>query len=433
MGYLSAQAQVISLDEFKTAALKHNHKIKEAHFKLKSAEEKQKETRTNFFPKVNAGFTSVRLNKDLIDIQIPELKLPVSQGGAVIPNQFAVLPGMPVQAIKEIDFGYLNAVLPVYMGGQIRNGNKLTKMLIDINSTALQLTEDQTILQTEKLYWQIVSFNEKCKTLDSYEKLLHQLNTDVSNSFEAGLINKSDVLKVQLEQNKLSAQKLQLNNAIKILTMTLCQFTGITYNKQIRLNGKLQELATPQQLYTTPEEAVNRRKEYQLLQKGVEVAQLQHKLTKGSLMPSLALGVNNFHLKMDNNDKMYTATYLTLSVPLSNWWAGSHQLKQSKYQTSIAKNNLDEKAQLMVLQINNSFQNLTLVHKQINVANSGLETAEENLKVVTNNFKAGIANTSDLLEAQAEHQKAQDNLIDVKTKYILQKNDYLFSVSNLSR
>ena len=109
---------------------------------------------------------------------------------------------MSLELLDYTNAGYVTAIQPIYVGGRIRNGNKLASMSTVFNEHNLNLTTEEIIVKTEEYYWTIVALEEKRKTLNSYEKLLNNLLADVTVSYDAGLIQKSDLLKVQLELNQ---------------------------------------------------------------------------------------------------------------------------------------------------------------------------------------------------------------------------------------
>ena len=76
-----------------------------------------------------------------------------------------------------------------------------------------------------------------------------------------------------------------------------------------------------------------------------------------------------------------------------------------------------------------SYNQLTESYKQISVADTRVQQANEHVKVVTDNFEAGIASTSDLLEAQALKQESNDQLIDAQAQYKIAAVRYLQSTA----
>ena len=92
----------------------------------------------------------------------------------------------------------------------------------------------------------------------------------------------------------------------------------------------------------------------------------------------------------------------------------------------------DEKSELLQVQIFKAYKDLTESYQQIDIANTSLEQSIEYEQEVKNNFDAGISNTSDLLEARAQTQKAKDDQIDVKSQYRIKLANYLLVVGKIN-
>ena len=427
-------AQTLTLDSCRVAALTNNKTIKEAQMHVKEAEQIKKAAFTKYFPKVDASASAFKSNKDFIDMEIPQMNLPVYDGNPLsllTPTEFAYFPGMSVQTLDYTNMAMVTAIQPIYAGGKIINGNKLAKLGTEVSKVKLNLSKEEVILKTDQLYWTLVSLKEKKQTLDSYEKLLNNLLKDVNISYNAGLIEKTDVLKVQLKLNEIQADKLKLNNAVSIVKMSLCQHLGIEYSENFDVSDTVVNADNPETLFVAPEQALNNREEYQMLNMAVEAETLKKKMERGEYMPKLAVGVSGMYLDMMDKDNTYGIAFATVTIPLSDWWGGSHKLKEHKIRTEIAKNNLDEKSELMQLQIKKAYMNLTESYNQIQVAELSVEEAKEHLKTITDNYNSGLIAMSDLLEAQAVYIQANDNLTNAKSTYKIRMSEYKRAIGML--
>ncbi len=430
----SAESQNLSLDSCKALALEHNRTIKEAQLKVDEAEQVKKNVYTNFFPKVNAQVFSMKANDYLVDIKTPEMNLPVYDGNPVnlaTPTQFAYVPSIEIQTLDYMNVGLVTATEPIYAGGKIRTGYKLANLGKTVNKKALVLSTEEVMVKTEDYYWTLVSLQAKRKTLESYEKLLNSLKNDVQVSFDAGLIEKSDLLKVEMKLTEVDANKLKLNNGIEMVKMALCQHIGIPYSETISLVDTSFSIQQPEKLFAHPENALPNRTEYQMLNEAVNAEVLQKRLTKGDYLPQIAVGVQGQYLDFADEQNTYGIAFAALSIPISDWWGGNHKLKEHNIKIDIAKNNLNEKAELLKLQMAQSYNELTESYKQISVAETRVKQAEEHVKVVTDNYEAGIVSTSDLLEAQAILQEAEDNLTDAQSTYQIKQTHYNQVVARL--
>ena len=112
-------------------------------------------------------------------------------------------------------------------------------------------------------------------------------------------------------------------------------------------------------------------------------------------------------------------------MPISGWWGGSHELQERSIKEEIAENNFKDSSELLILQIEKAWQDLTDAYKQYLLSEESKSQAEENYKVNDDSYKNGLINVSDLLEAQTLLQKTQDQLTDAKTNYIIKTTTYL--------
>ena len=424
---LNTQAQVLNLDSCKYYALQNNKQIIDAQYGVNESEQVKKDAFTNFFPKVNAQAGAMRSNKYFLDMKFPEMNLPVYDGNPAnigTATNFAYFPGMEIKMLNYTNAGVIAATQPIYAGGRIRSGYELASLGKNIKEQALTLTTQEVLVKTEEYYWTLVLLEAKRKTLTSYESLLNNLLKDVQVSFNAGLIQKSDLLKVQLKINEINASKLQLENGISLTKMALCQHIGITYSEQLSLQDTTFNIASPQLFFVEPDVALPNRTEYQMLSQAVDAEILQKRMARGELLPEVAVSVQGLYLDVADQQETYGIALATLSIPISDWWGGSHKLKESNIKIDRVKNNLLEKSELFKLQMQKAYSQLTESYQQIKVAESATEQAIENVNVVTDNYKAGIVSTSDLLEAQAIYQESIDRLIDAKSTYQIRQVYY---------
>lgn len=424
------QAQTLSLDSCKNLAIRNNKKIVEAGLKVKSSEEVRKDAFTNYFPKVNASAMAMKSTDYLIKGQIPEMNLPVYDGNVenlANATQYAYFPATTLNALDYMNMASLSVALPLYAGGQIRNGNKLAALGEEVSRQQQAMTTTDVLVRTEQLYWNVVALTEKLKTLESYGELLAALNKDVSNYVNAGLTQRNDLLKVQLKQNEWQSNRLKLLNGISLSKRALCQHIGIRYDSLLVLSD------TPVAKVIIPEipsasEAVTNRDEYKLLNKATEAEELQLKMTRGELMPQLAVSGIAATVDVMNSNLTQKIGLVNLSIPISDWWGGSHKIKQQKLKIEEAQNQLSETSEMLSLQIEQARNELRESSEQINLAEKAVEQAQENLKVTGDNYHSGTIGISDLLEAQALFQSTNDNLTNSQCNYQISVSKYLQAI-----
>lgn len=425
--YASAQNKY-TLEQCKTLALQNNTLVRNGNLEIEASQQVKKSAFTNYFPKISATAMAFRFNDPLVNIKIPGGNLPVYDGDPAhlgIATQFAYFPGLSMSFMDKVNIGAVTAVQPLFAGGRIINGNKLARLGVDVNKGRLLLSQNEVLLKTEEQYWLIVSLHEKMKTLHLVEQLLDTIKKQANDAWVVGLINRNDVLKVTIKQSEMHINRIKLDNGVKLATMAFCQNIGVPYDSTMVLSDTLTISKLPSEVFVNPYEALKNREEYKLLQQSVKAEELQTRLKLGGYLPEVGVGVGALYYDYMDNGIANTMAFASVKIPISDWWDASHALKERKCKEQIARNNSQNNSELLMLQIQKTWNDLDETYKQIGVANEIIGQAEENLKINTDNYKAGIVNISDMLEAQTMLQQAKDQSIDTQTNYKVKLVTYL--------
>ncbi|NWJ52665.1 MAG: TolC family protein [Bacteroidetes bacterium] len=424
---VSAQTRY-SLEQCKTLALQNNVMVRNSNLEIEASKQVKKSAFTNYFPKVSATGMVFRFNDPLVKFSMPGGNLPVYDGNMAnlaAATQFAYFPGISLSMLDKMNMGSVTAVQPVFAGGRIVTGNKLAQLGVDVNNSRLVLSKNEVALNTEEKYWQIVSLHEKMKTLHSVELLLDTLYRQANNAYQAGLINRNDVMKVSIKQSELQINRIKLENGIKLATIAFSQYVGIPYDSTTVLSDMLTIEKPPYTIYVDANQVLSSREEYKLLQQSVKAEELQTQLKIGEYMPEVGIGAGALYYDYMDKGTTNAMAFASVKIPISDWWGASHTVKERKAKEQMVRNTSRNNSELLVIQIQKTWNDLDEAYKQIEVAKKTIKQAEENLRINSNNYKGGIVNISDMLEAQAILQQANDQLTDARANYKVKFVTYL--------
>ena len=413
--------QTYTLEQLKDSALHNNIAIRNARHDIEAAQQQRKETFTKYFPSVSGTGLWFNANKGMAQTTInpsemisPELGTALAQS---LPAEALAAMANPISIsmMKNGTIGSLMAVQPVFAGGQIVNGNRLAKVGEDVSRLQLQLSENEVEKTAEQYFWQLASLQEKMKTIEAVDTLLSDIHKDVDVAVRAGLAMRNDLLQVQLRQNDIKSQRLKLQNGISIVRLLLSQYCGlrdtafvITYQSNV-VSPILNKQDHSQALLATAE--------YQLLGKQVEATDLQKKLAVGQNLPSVAVGAGyNYHNLLENNHT-FGMVFATVSVPISDWWGGSHAIKRRKIEHQKAVEQIEDNAQLLQIRMQNAWNGVEESYQQLLLSQLSIEQAKENLRLNRDYYRAGTTKMSDLLEAQLLYQQSLDRRTDAFADY----------------
>lgn len=424
---MAAAQTSYTLEQILNIARMHNIAIRNAYHAYDAAIEQRKEAFTKYFPSISGTGLWFNANKGMAQTTVTPSEMISPEMGAGLAQMFpaealATLANpVSISMMKNGTIGSLMAVQPVFAGGQIVNANRLAKVGEDVANLQLQLSENEVEKTAEQYFWQIVTLQEKMKTVAAVEAMLADIHKDVDVAVRAGVALRNDLLQVDLRQNEVESQKLKLQNGINIVKLLLAQYCGLSSSDFTILSSELLSSdsinAQPNYAQYTLNYELNTLPEYQLLQKQVEAAALQKKMAVGQNLPSIAVGAGfNYHNLLDKN-RAFGMVFATVSIPISNWWGGSHAIKRKKIEYQRALDEQQDKAQLLEIRIQNAWNNVVEARQQLGIAQRSIEQADENLRLHRDYYRAGTCKMSDLLEAQLLYQQAHDGYVEAFANY----------------
>ena len=409
-----AFAQAYTLQQIKDSALQNNIAIRTAQHDIEAANQQRKEAFTKYFPNVSGTGVWFNANKGMAQTTLnlgenmsPELGAALAQS---LPQEALMALGNPISIsmMKNGTIGSVMAVQPVFAGGQIINGNKLAKLGEDVSQLKLRLSENEVEKTAEQYFWQLASLQEKMKTIEAVDTLLRDIHKDVDVAVRAGVAMRNDLLQVELRQNDINSQKLKLQNGLSLVRMLLSQYCGLRDTSFV-ITWQTDDA---QLLGLSGSESVAALPEYKLLQKQVEATGLQKKMAVGQNLPSVAVGAGyTYHNLLDNNHT-FGMVFATVSVPITDWWSGSHAIKRKAIEHQKAQEQLTDNAELLKIRMQNARNGVEESYQQLMLAQRSIEQAKENLRLNRDYYRAGTSKMSDLLEAQLLYQQSLDKHTD---------------------
>ena len=461
----------LSLEQCRSLALDHNQKIKIAKEQVNAAEAVKKSAFSQYLPDFSINGAYSYLNKDYqllkndlflpvvpysaIDQSTGQLSQAALSTPEVAASTFVINPstgkvvtdasGNPVfqkytylpASKSRFSIGNLYVVnggftQPVYMGGKIREANKIAASAKAIADHNLSLKQDELIYAVDEAYWRIVSLREKVKLAEKYKQMLTRLVSDLENIRYEGIITKNDLLKAKLKLSEADILLLEANNGMEISKMVLCQMTGVQYSSSIALTDSLNKTDSAVLNCNVNAEAISERPELKILEKNADIAQAGVKMMLSRYLPNIVLNAGYTFMNPNPYNglaKNFGSDYnigVICNIPLFHFGDKKHTLDAARHELESANLKLDESRELMVLQLQQAVYQYTESIKKTDYAALALDQAQQNLKSTEDNFNEGILKTSDLLEAQVLWQKAWSELIDART------NNQM-SISNLKK
>lgn len=425
IGTLSAQ--VMTLSECRKAALEHNASLATSRLKTEKAVHDEKMYKTNFYPnfKLIGGAWYNTFNKE-VHLAASDIPL-LPQLGQLFPDLATGFTGLDMKLSTGLIYtGGVMLEQPVYMGGKITAAHRMSVLGRQMSEQNEQLTAAEVLVKTDEAYMQAVKAREMKTVAERYHGMLQELCRVVENSYQQGMVPQNDLLRVQVKLNESELALRKADNAIRLSTMNLCHAIGAPLDQAIEVQQEYAEENT-----AIPVDAgIMNRPEYAILDKQVELAGQQVKLSRSDFLPQVGLmvGYNYLHgLEFNDRSVLDDASFsalLTVSVPLFHFGEGKYKVRSAKAQQAVAemqRRDLNEQMELELAQAANNWDEAKL---EVSIAERSLAQADENVRMTTNQYKAGMATLADCLEAQALWQSAYEAKVEARFEEGLMLSKY---------
>ena len=425
---LRAQTPVLTLDSCFALAKANNAQLLTDQLEIQKAQEVKAQVFTKHFPQVSISYLAYYAARPIIeyginDIQDDDLGAFLSALITTLNDPEGANMGLPTE-INLMEKGHgvnATAMMPVYAGGRILNGNRLANVGIEAAQLKAEVSERDMLENIESTYYLVLGLQDKVHTVESALALTDSLDHIVDVALKAGLITKSDKLRLALKQNELKANQLQLSNGIILASQLLCQQIGITYPED-GLTLDTASFSIKNHADALRENFI--RPEQQLLQLQIDAEKLRKKLTLGEALPQVGIGGTYSYGNLVRKYKGNAIALAQVSIPLTQWWETSHKLKEHNIairEAELMQKDLTEK---MGLQVKQAYNQMVEAEALMQSDKAALDMAQENYRLAELNYRAGMNTITDVLEAHALLLQAKNAITDRQITYLTARRRY---------
>jgi len=404
----------LSLDESITRALERSTSIRAAEHGIKGADYERKAARTDFLPKITTEYNYTRFNED------PHIKYPAVE--------FSPYP--TDMKIGKKDRYQWNSYLtqPLFTGGALVSSYQIAKLGRDIARENWSRAKQDVVLQVKEAYFSILKA-EKIKKVNLQAVEQVKSHVDVAQAFyEEEMIPKNDLLEAQVRYAQVEQDLIRADNGVQIAKAYFNTVLRQDINEPVEVEDILEYRPEIFSLENCLKEALQRRPEVKEATLNLERAQKGVRLTKSRFFPKLSL-VTNYQRMGDHADlrgNPYEDDESWMVSTLFSWdvweWGKKHyQVSASRTKVAQAEELKKQVGDAISLEVKESYLNLKEAEKNISVARTAREQAEENLRLNQERYNEQMATTTDVLDAQTLLTEAHSNYYNALSDYHIAK------------
>ncbi len=323
----------------------------------------------------------------------------------------------------------------LFDGGKMFVTRDKAEVLVKLGELGIKDQVINTVAVVINTYYNIVRQKQQLKAIEE-QMSISQTRVDLSQrKLEIGVGAKPDVLQSQVDLNAQKSarfRQLTLIQQLKeILNQSMNVAAGIHYevNDSIPINYKLT-------LGEIQHNLDNSNTVLQYLKKNIEIANLTVRERKAERFPILTFN-SAFNLNRTNNDITLNPALplfnrnrgynfgLSASIPILNNRNTHRLIRQAELNVQYQQLIFDNQKSLLNLGVLNAFQDYELQKQTLELEESNILLARENVNIILESYRLGQATFLQLREAQKSLEDAYNRLIAARYNTKLAETELL--------
>ncbi len=403
-------------------ALDNSKSLHASLMRVNYADAKSAETNTSRLPAVKFTGAYTRLS----DVPPFTVALPPALGG----NTFTLSPTIQNNYTLKA-----SVEQPLFTGFRLSAASNAAEYSARAAQEDYSNDKSALIYNVRSAYWTLFKAQEFKKVVDENVEQVKAHLKDVEIMMEQGLATTNDLLKVKVQLSDAQLRQIETNNNVRLAMISLNNVLGIPLETPIALESSVTGLepAIAVDLNAMVRKAFDNRPDLRAMEFRVKAAEEGITAAKGSWWPQIFLSANYYYNRPNQRVQPVTDTFkdtwdisLGVSLDVWNWGKTLHQTDQAGAQYEEAKDMFSQMKDAIILDITQSYLNMNQARERTEVARIGVQQAQESYRVTGTRFKEGLAQNSDMLDAEVA-------LLQAKTNYTQALVDYELARARLQR
>ena len=305
----------------------------------------------------------------------------------------------------------VRASYSLFRGGQDYYQSKAAKLGVEAATLEKLATRNQLIQTVSSTFYAYLASVEADKVA---ARSIVAVESELKQSrirYDAGSTLRSDVLSLEVQLAEAQDTKIQTANTIELAKTGLKNLLGLTAQEPFEVDSS-NHWVLPQANSSFNEllnQAMSQRPEMQTAQKHIEIAQQQLNATLGAYLPKadayVAYGSDSKNMDSSTNSDNVTAVVI-VEMDIFSGFSDSEKVKKAEHQLAIAKKAAKQTQLNIENAVKSAHLNVLEALARIKVTSTSVTAAEEALRLVNEQRKAGTVTVTRYIGAEVARDKS---------------------------
>jgi outer membrane protein len=315
---------------------------------------------------------------------------------------FEIYPDLPDNYRARLDVQW-----PLYTGGRLEALTEAARRESSASGADLESLRADVTLDVARAFWNLVVADETAKVIvESLTRTAAHVR-DVQNQLDAGLVPPNDLLTAKARESRQRMLSIQAATGREMAEADLARLLGVPFGTGIQPQPDLVPVAGQQTAEALTALALAQRRDRQALVDRLGAAGLRQQAALAGHRPSIGVGggvdVANPNPQIFPRQEAWNDFWqagVSVSWPLFDGGRTKADVAASTAGTRALQARLDELDSQVGLEIRQRLAEIVSSRAAVESADASLTAATEASRVVGERFSAGVATSTDVLDAQ---------------------------------
>lgn len=294
-------------------------------------------------------------------------------------------------------------------------------------------TREQVILLVVSQYIGALRASAAVQASKSRVDLAQALYNQAADLQREGVGTGIDTLRANVELQNEKQTLIEAQAGEQRSLFGLSRLLNLDPRQELQLTDSLGFFDTPQpEIEPSIDLALSTRQEWKSLQSRIQAAEYSKKAAWGERLPSVRFSGNWTQLGTSPGTIIPTYTYAgSVNVPLFTGGRIRAESARADLEIQRAQQQQADLRNSIALDVKTALINLNSARNEVDVANLGVQLANEEVNQSRDRFQAGVANNIEVIQAQDSLARANDNQIAALYRFNQARADYARAIGQM--
>ncbi len=312
---------------------------------------------------------------------------------------------------RDVWTGSVSLLVPIYDFGRSEYPRQALEGRVEISRYDASRERQDVGFAVSQAYYRVLEAHKITGVVEESIRVVERQLEVARDFLSQGLVAANEVLAVEVQLAERRQELIQAENNIQLAVATLNRLMGEDVTRPTTLVDVLEVEPWRGRFTDVLMLAISTRPDLASLRRQIEVARDEYRATRGEGTAPRIFGFADYNWSSDefllNNE--WLSGGIAVQVPIFDGGLTIARLQRQRKEIAETIDRHDERVDDIVLDIKQSYLNVNEATERIPVARKSVELAEENMRIVRDQYSEGLLTSADVLIEEDRLSRSRSN------------------------